>query len=96
MSTRHSDERTWLKGLAVECPLGKAVPSCPMNGMRNLPTIQIRHIVGQMTDEQVSDAIHSHRHCLEARLKEGRKPHPPPDAKRPYINMATAERHRHR
>ena len=51
MRPKHPDERTWLKGLIVECPLDKALPSCPLNGLRNLPTLQIRHIVRQMSEE---------------------------------------------
>jgi hypothetical protein len=73
MKRKDPDERTWLKGLAVECPHGKAVPSCPLNGLRNLPTIQIRHIVGQMSDKQVHEAIKSHQHCFSQRLNEARQ-----------------------
>lgn len=61
------DERTWLKGLAVGCPYGKALSSCPLNGLRNLPTVQIRHIIRQMSDKQVHAAIKSHRQCFKER-----------------------------
>lgn len=73
MRTKYSDERTWLKGLAVECPLDKALPSCPLNGLRNLPTIQIRHIVRKMSDQQVNAAIKSHQHCFDERTKNLRE-----------------------
>ena len=35
MKTEDPDERTWLKGLAVECPFGEALPNCPLNGLRS-------------------------------------------------------------
>ena len=69
MKIKYPDDRTWLKGLAVECPLGKALPCCPLNGLRNLPTLQIKHIVGQLSDQQVNAAIKSHQHCFEERVK---------------------------
>lgn len=67
MRLKDPDERTWLKGLAVECPLGQAVPSCPLNGLRNLPSSQIRHIVALMSDDQVHAAIESHSKCFRER-----------------------------
>ena len=68
MKMEDPDERTWLKGLAVECPLGEALPSCPLNGLRNLPTLQIKHIIGRMSDRQVHTAIETHRQCYKERL----------------------------
>ena len=73
MKTEDPNERTWLKGLAVECPLGKALPSCPLNGLRNLPTLQIRHIVRQMNDKQVHAAIKTHQQCFAERLEDQRE-----------------------
>ena len=67
MKTEDPDERTWLKGLAVGCPLGKALPSCPLNGLRNLPTSQIKHIIRQMRDKQVHAAIQAHQYCFKER-----------------------------
>lgn len=69
MKTEDPDERTWLKGLAVECPLGKALPSCPLNGLRNLPTVQIRPVIRQMSDQQVHAAIQSHQQCFKERTE---------------------------
>jgi hypothetical protein len=74
MKTEDPNERTWLKGLAVECPLGKALPSCPLNGLRNLPTLQIRIIVRQMSDKQVHAAIKTHQQCFEERQEDQREP----------------------
>ena len=69
MKTKDPSERTWLKGLAVECPFGKALPSCPLNGLRNLPTLQIKHIIGRMSDRQIHTAIETHRQCYKERLE---------------------------
>ena len=70
MKVKDPDERTWLKGLAVECPFGKSVPSCPLNGLRNLPTSQIRHIVAQLSDAQVRAVLNSHERCFHERTAE--------------------------
>ena len=70
MRIQHLNERAWLKGLAVECPLGNALSSCPMNGFRHLPTSQIRHIVGQLGDDQVYATLKIHHQCFEERVKK--------------------------
>ena len=57
MKTKDPNERTWLKGLAVECPYGKALPGCHLSGLRSLPTIQIKHIIG-FDDEHVRPRGH--------------------------------------
>lgn len=69
MKTEDPNERIWLKGLAVECPLGKALPSCPLNGLRHLSTLQIKHIIGRMSDRQIHPAIETHRQCCKERLE---------------------------
>jgi hypothetical protein len=70
MKAKVPDERTWLKGLAVECPLGKSDSGCPLNGLRNLTAAQIRHIVAQMSDNQVRAVINYHERCLKERTVE--------------------------
>jgi hypothetical protein len=70
MKIEDPNERTWLKGLAVECPFGEALPSCPLNGLRNLPTLQIKHIIGRMSDRQIHTAIETHRQCYKERLED--------------------------
>jgi hypothetical protein len=69
LKRKDPDERTWLKGLAVECPFGKSLPSCPLNGLRNLPTLQIKNIIGRMTDRQIHTAIETHRQCYKERME---------------------------
>lgn len=69
MKTKDPSERTWLKGLSVECALGKPLPSCPLNGLRNLPSLQIKHIIGRMSDRQIHTAIETHRQCYKERLE---------------------------
>lgn len=67
MKKEDPDERTWLKGLAVECPFCKTLSSCPFNGLRQLPTVQIKHIISRMSDEQVHAAIKTHQQCYKER-----------------------------
>jgi hypothetical protein len=63
------NKRIWLKGLVLECPMGKALSDCPLNGMRNLPGSQINTTINGLSDEKVDTIIKVHKHCFKHRLQ---------------------------
>lgn len=68
------DERIWIKGLTLECPMmGKALPDCPLNALRHLPIAQVNHTVNHLTDKQVNSIVKIHQQCYTARLKEAKR-----------------------
>ena len=63
------DKRIWIKGLTLECPLGRALDDCPLNALRHLPVSQMNTTINNLNDEQVDTIIAIHRECFHARLK---------------------------
>jgi hypothetical protein len=68
------NKRIWLKGLAMECPLGKPLTDCPLNGIRCLPFQQISSTVNKLSDETVESIAQYHKHCYSTRLKAAKHP----------------------
>lgn len=68
------DKRIWIKGLSVECPLGKPLDDCPLNALRFLPVAQMNHTINNLSDDQVSSIMTIHQHCYHERLKATPKP----------------------
>ena len=67
MENRALDRRVWIKGLAVECPLGKALSDCPLNDTRTLATAQMNHIINNQSDRKVHALYKHHQHCIRIR-----------------------------
>ncbi len=63
------DKRVYVKGLALECPLGTPADECPLNGLRGLPAAQMNRTINNLTDEQVDSIFSIHRHCFVQRTK---------------------------
>ena len=68
------DKRIWTKGLALECPLGKAVDDCPLNALRHLPVSQMNSAINGLSDEQVDSIVMIHHTCYQDRLKAMKRP----------------------
>lgn len=64
------DKRIWIKGLTLECPLGIALPDCPLNTLRHLPAMQMNTTINNLEDKQVEAIVHIHQYCYQERLKE--------------------------
>ena len=63
------DKRIWIKGLALECPLGQAVDDCPLNPLRHLPVAQMNTTINNLSDQQVGSVVTIHQHCYHERLR---------------------------
>ena len=68
----HKDNREWVLGLLVECPLGEALENCPLKVLRALPLQEKIVLSQQMDDSKLDDIISFHKRCLKKR--EGVKP----------------------
>ena len=63
------DKRIWVKGILVECPLGKPLTDCLANALRNLPLEELIKAVNNMTEDQLDSVIEYHNNCMAERLK---------------------------
>ncbi len=64
------DKRIWVKGLTLECPMnGYALPDCPLNALRHLPTAQVNHTLNHLTDYHINSLVNIHQHCYAERVK---------------------------
>ncbi len=61
------DKKIWIKGLLVDCPLGRPLKGCPANTLRNLPIDQFAKIVKQMSEDQIDCIIEYHEKCCRKR-----------------------------
>ena len=62
-------KRTWVKGILVDCPLGKSLTNCPANALRNLPLEELIRAVNNMPEKQLEMVIEYHNDCMEERLE---------------------------
>ena len=58
---------TWVLGLMIDCPMGKALDNCPAKGIRRLPLEEKISKVKQMEESQLQEIIMHHRRCLKER-----------------------------
>lgn len=63
------DQRIWIKGLTVECPLIEPMNDCPLNALRHLPLAQMNIAINGLSDKQVDSIATIHQHCHHDRLK---------------------------
>jgi len=61
------NKKTWVQGLMVECPFGKALATCPAKDLRVLPIEERFKLVRQMEESQIDEIITHHRQCLKER-----------------------------
>ncbi len=73
MNVELMNKRIWVKGILVECPLGKPLTDCPANALRNLPLEELIKAVNDMTADQLEMVIKYHNDCMEERLKRYNK-----------------------
>lgn len=69
MKSDMQNTRIWLKGLALECPLGKPTPDCPLNGVRCLPALQLNQTVNGLSDKSIEAIADYHHECYAHRIK---------------------------
>lgn len=67
MEDRALDRRVWIKGLAVECPLGKPLSDCPLGDTRMLPVAQMSHMINTQSNRKVNDLYRHHLNCFRIR-----------------------------
>ncbi|MCK5853219.1 hypothetical protein KAH27_09360 [bacterium] len=73
MNVELMNKRIWVKGILVECPLGKSLNDCLANALRNLPLEELIKAVNNMTEDQLEMVIKYHNSCLAKRLKANDK-----------------------
>ena len=74
MKNRALNNRVWIKGLIVECPLGIPLRDCPLNGLRSLPLRQINSIVNGLPKDKLNELMAAHRECYNHRQKQIKYP----------------------
>ena len=63
----HEFKLLWTQGLLMDCPMGDALKTCPLNHYRNIP-LQDRFAPTMTMDEHQLDAIISHHiRCMNER-----------------------------
>ncbi len=66
------EKQIWVQGLMMDCPMGKALETCPAKDVRTLPLKERFALVMQMEESQLDEIIAQHRRCLKER--EGVQP----------------------
>jgi hypothetical protein len=74
MKKRTLNNRIWLKGLVVECPMGKPVADCPLNGLRSLPIPQLNKTVNELSEKTLKNFVDTHRTCYNHRVAAAKRP----------------------
>ncbi len=57
----------WVQGLMIDCPMGKALETCPAKDLRALPLYEGLMLTKQMEESQLDEIISRHRQCLKER-----------------------------
>lgn len=64
-------ETTWIKGLALRCPMGEeGDPNCPFYKMRLLPFRERMRIIDEMKPSEIADLAACHDACLRRKETE--------------------------
>lgn len=61
------DKLIWIKGLLLECPMGKPLDDCPAEKYRKFPIKERMKIVNEMKIEEIEFIIKHHKECLRKR-----------------------------
>ena len=60
-------KQIWVQGLMIDCPMRKALETCPAKEVRKLPLKERLTLVSQMDESQLNDIITYHKLCLRER-----------------------------
>jgi hypothetical protein len=63
----YENKLMWVQGLMMECPMGKALETCPAKDLRALPLYEGLVLTKQMEESQLDEIISHHRRCLKER-----------------------------
>ncbi|MFC1461748.1 hypothetical protein ACFLQR_04445 [Verrucomicrobiota bacterium] len=72
MDLTNRDKRIWVKGILVDCPVGKPLESCPASKIRGLPLPNLIATVNSMSDRQIDAIIKYHENCAKERDKKNK------------------------
>ncbi len=61
------NKKTWVLRLMIDCPMGKALGTCPAKDVRVLPLEKKLALVNQMEKSHLDEIIGHHRRCLKER-----------------------------
>ncbi len=61
------NKRTWVLRLMIDCPMEKALETCPAKDVRVLPLEEKLALVNQMEESHLDETITHHRRCLKER-----------------------------
>lgn len=70
MKNRALNNKIFLKGLVVGCPMGKPVSDCPLNGLRTIPMEKLNETVNGLANETVDKFFKVHAECFKKRTKD--------------------------
>ena len=62
-------QRSWLKELLTECPIGTPLDSCPIREIRKLPLHERYGLLDEMGDDEVESILDYHKVCRTEREK---------------------------
>tara|TARA_B100000315_G_C14556917_1_gene578624 strand:- start:923 stop:1165 length:243 start_codon:yes stop_codon:yes gene_type:complete len=60
-------KKVWVRGLAIECPLGDALKTCPLRELRKLELADRLKMIDDMGDEQIEEILEVHKECARSR-----------------------------
>ena len=60
-------QRAWVVGLAVECPMGEALPNCIMKSIRSIPLADAYKVVQDLPESEIEKIFKHHKNCLAER-----------------------------
>ena len=61
------EKRSWLIALAIDCPMEKRSPECPVKNLSGLPLLDLVEAVGAMGESELDGITSEHCECLSRR-----------------------------
>jgi hypothetical protein len=74
MKRKSLTKKVWVKGLIVECPMGKPLHDCPLNSLRGLPLAQINTVVNGLSAVALKTLLAEHNTCYNHRIQNKKYP----------------------
>ncbi len=62
--------KTWIRGLSLQCPLGCADGDCPLNTLRHLPSAQMNQTINELPRTTIDAILQIHHECCRNRIKQ--------------------------
>ena len=62
-----NEKEIWVKGLLIECPMGKALTNCPLENYRKLSVGERFKLADSWNENKLSQIITYHKNCLRER-----------------------------